>query len=202
VKIVLGSSSPRRKEILSNIIDNFDICIPQVDEDIGYGENPLDYSNRISREKVEYIREANLSNGESRLIISCDTVVTIDKMIIGKPRDYEDALKKIGILNGKTHRVISSITLSLERENTQMITGSEITEITFKNLSRDEMIQYLNSINYQDKAGAYALQENGELIIKKIRGSVTNVIGFPLRLFFRLLSALNIVALVFSPDHR
>ncbi len=201
MKIVLGSSSPRRKEILSKIIDNFDICIPQVDEDIGNGENPLNYSSRISREKVECIREANPSNWKSRLIIGCDTVVTIDNMIIGKPRDYEDALKKIGMLNGKKHRVISSITLSLEREERQMITGSEMTDITFKNLSRDEMIHYLNSIKYQDKAGAYALQERGELIIEEIRGSVTNVIGFPLRLFFRLLSDLNIVDLVFSPEH-
>lgn len=198
MKIILGSSSPRRKEILSKIIDTFDICIPRVDEEIVEGENPRDYSNRIAREKIEYLRGVVPPDDESCLIISCDTVVTIDNMVIGKPRDYADATAKIEMLSGKTHRVISSISLALVREDEQT-TGSEITEVTFKNLGKHDIIQYLNSIDYRDKAGAYALQENGELIIEKIHGSVTNVIGFPLRLFFRLLFRLNIVDAVFLP---
>jgi septum formation protein len=198
VKIILGSSSPRRKEILSKIIDTFDICIPHVDEKIVEGENPLDYSNRIAREKIEYLRKVVSPSDESCLMISCDTVVTIDNTVIGKPRNYADAMGKIGMLSGKTHRVISSISLALGREDAQK-TSSEITEVTFKNLGKNDIIEYLNSINYRDKAGAYALQENGELIIEKIHGSVTNVIGFPLRLFFRLLFSLNIVDAVFLP---
>lgn len=204
MKIILGSSSPRRKEILSKIIDTFDICIPRVDEEIVEGENPRDYSNRIAREKIEYLRRVVPPDDESCLIISCDTVVTIDNMVIGKPRDYADATAKIEMLSGKTHRVISSISLALVREDEQT-TGSEITEVTFKNLGKHDIIQYLNSIDYRDKAGAYALQENGELIIEKIHGSVTNVIGFPLRLFFRLLFRLNIVDAAFLPvtdNHR
>lgn len=198
VKIILGSSSPRRKEILSKIIDTFDICIPHVDEEIVEGENPRDYSNRVATEKIEYLRRVIPPGDEPCLIISCDTVVTIDNMVIGKPRDYADATAKIEMLSGKTHHVISSISLALAREGEQT-TGSEITEVTFKNLGRHDIQQYLNSIDYRDKAGAYALQENGELIIEEIHGSITNVIGFPLRLFFRLLSHVNIVEAVFLP---
>lgn len=197
MKIILGSSSPRRKIILQNLIDKFEIYSPNIEEIASVEETPKQFSERISEEKAKSIIHNNL-NPSPVLIISCDTIVTINNKIIGKPLDFLDALNIIKILNGKTHEVISSITLlHIDDAQIRNITESEISRITFKTITNDAIIDYLKKVDYSDKAGAYAIQEYGSSIIKSIDGSITNVIGFPVRLFFRMLAKLNLLEEIF-----
>lgn len=198
MKIILGSSSPRREEILRRIIDNFEIIIPEVDEDIMENEAPPQYSKRISIKKAESIFNL-LSTKETQIVICCDTIVTIDNTIIGKPLDHANAIQIIKMLSGKAHNVISSITLIYKDKckNKVIHTDSEITLVIFKKLSDEDISTYLQRINYMDKAGAYAIQEFGELLIERIYGSISNVIGFPLRLFFKMISELHIWSKLF-----
>ncbi len=193
MRIILGSSSPRRKNILQNLIDKFEIISPDIEEALTDRETPLQFSKRISQEKTKSIMKTMPGNSEY-LLISCDTIVTIRNRIIGKPSDFHDAVNIIRTLSGKTHKVISSITLLYSNgQKSKNITDSEVSRVTFKSLRDEEIIDYLNKIDYIDKAGAYAIQEHGSSIIKSIDGSVTNVIGFPVGLFFRMLTKLNLI---------
>lgn len=193
MKIILGSSSPRRKEICQHFLNKFEVLAPDIEESSYPTESPLQFTERISKKKAKSIAKS-FSDSVSTLIISCDTVVNFNNQIIGKPLDFQDAINKITLLNGKKHEVITSITLLITDNGQSMnITDSEITQVKFKNLNEYEIIDYLKKINYLDKAGAYAIQEHGDLVVASINGSTTNVIGFPLRLFFKMLTKLNLL---------
>ena len=193
MRVILASSSPRRKELLKNIIPEFDIIIPDADERVLPGEEPGTHAERVSELKAWGTANKISAIDKEYLIIASDTIVTIDGIIIGKPSDFDDAVNILESLSGRTHYVISAITILLSREGLQVFTSSEKTAVTFKNLNSDEIRAYLGRIEYLDKAGAYAAQEYGNLIIEKIEGSVTNVIGFPLRLFFALLAGQDLL---------
>jgi len=201
MKIVLGSSSPRRQKILASLVDNFDINAPDVDETAHHRENPLDFTIRVSRDKARNVESFISHTSNSVLIITADTIVTIGNRIMGKPVDFNEAHNFLGILSGRTHSVITSITLltnGMRRDMTPVMgTYSEITGVTFKRLSDQDIDEYLYSIDYIDKAGAYAFQENGSRIIEHINGSMTNIIGFPLRSFFIGLADLNMLTTLF-----
>jgi septum formation protein len=198
MKIILGSKSPRRKMILSGLTGQFEIIHPDADESIKSDESPAAYSERIAADKAMSIFE-NLKSNETSLIISCDTIVCINEEILGKPADYHQAVSFIKKLSGKTHTVLSSICIlksdggSIEKT----ASGTETTRVTFLELNDEAIEKYLSVTEYMDKAGAYAAQENGNMIIRKIDGSFTNVIGFPLRLFFRLMNELGILDISF-----
>jgi septum formation protein len=186
--IVLGSSSPRRKQILDSLLPDYRISHPAVDETTRRGEDPGEYAARISLLKNEAIT-ASWRVGDSELLaITADTIVTIDSDILGKPADHEDAVMMLQRLSGREHRVITSITLAhLAPGRARVRTDSDTTQVRFKNLAPCDITDYLASISYLDKAGAYAYQDQGRKIIEQVSGSVTNVIGFPLRLFFSML---------------
>lgn len=209
MKIILGSSSPRRKEILGRLFKDFEIIRPEVNEDALPGEDPLKFVRRISDEKSENILSQISDEAPLPcLVITCDTIVTIDNMIIGKPADSNDAREKLMSLSGRTHLVMSGLTLSAlsghsESNSTSKIpirrcTDVEITGVDFRKLSNDIISDYLGRVNCMDKAGAYAIQEHGEMIVEQIKGSLSNVIGFPLRLFFRQIYELNLTELFTS----
>ncbi len=199
--IILGSSSPRRREILGRIIDAFETTAPETDERTLPGESPRGYAERVSLDKGRAVLAALGADFRNiRLIIACDTIVTIDDRIIGKPAGPEDALAIIKTLSGRTHQVISALTLIHCNSGIEMRTESEISRITFKNLGDPELKEYLGRIEYMDKAGAYAVQESGSFIIEKIEGSLTNVIGFPLRLFFRMTREMGLIDAVLNPS--
>ena len=185
MRIILGSSSPRRKELLGRIVSSFEILSPDVDETPLPGEQPEAFCLRAAKDKAEAI--ARRVSGEC-LLITSDTIVTIDGLILGKPKDHADALSMLERLHGRTHEVKTAITLlHTHKGGFSEASGIETTEVTFKPLTREGIESYLASIHYLDKAGSYAAQENGSMIIASYRGSMTNVIGFPTALFFRLL---------------
>lgn len=196
MRVILGSSSPRRKGLLGTVIEDFEVIVPMADEVPLPGEDPEEFARRASREKMDSICAMHRGKANPQLIITSDTIVSIDGLILGKPANRDDAVQKIRLLNGRTHRVITGMTLhyldSKKPMENRIATGCETTGVTFRRLSDGEIGEYLSKIDYMDKAGAYAAQEFGELIIEKTRGSITNVIGFPLRLFFTLVMELGL----------
>lgn len=196
MNIILGSTSPRRKDILGTLFRNFQVIAPSAEENHRSGETPEEFAVRLSEDKCRSIIEAGAVRDYPALVISSDTIVTIDGAIIGKPADHDDAVRAISLLSGRTHRVITGLTLFAAggpREPFRPVTARETTEVTFRSLDRAGIERYLASIVYRDKAGSYAFQDNGAMIIDRYRGSVTNIIGFPLRLFFAMLSGMGLL---------
>lgn len=181
--IVLASSSPRRRQLLGLLSQTFTVFTPEVDETPLRDEQPADYAKRVALLKAHAAREAVAGSGD--LVIACDTIVTLGGAIIGKPRDFSHAIEILTALQGRAHHVISALALT---HGTLSLCESASTAVIFKHLGRDEIVCYLNSIDYADKAGAYAIQENGSRIIRSIDGSLSNVIGFPVRLLLRMMS--------------
>lgn len=197
--VILGSASPRRKDMISSLINDFEIVKPDVDESLIEGEDPVDYAIRIAEKKGMRALEISGAGSESRMIISGDTIVVLEKKIFGKPENHEAAVQMLLCLQGKTHDVISGLSITvadLEKNNT--ITLAEKTSVTFKQLSADAIEKYLSTINYIDKAGSYAFQHNGSMIIESYSGSTTNIIGFPLRLFFRMVIDMGLTEIFYS----
>lgn len=181
--IVLASSSPRRRHLLGLLSQTFTVFTPEVDETPLRDEQPADYAKRVALLKAHAAREAVAGSGD--LVIACDTIVTLGGAIIGKPRDFSHAIEILTALQGRAHHVISALALT---HGALSLCESASTAVIFKHLGRDEIVCYLNSIDYADKAGAYAIQENGSRIIRSIDGSLSNVIGFPVRLLLRMMS--------------
>lgn len=189
MRVILGSSSPRRRELLGGLFDDLEVMAPDADEAALPGEKPEAYAARVASDKMRSLAPRVESAADDALVIACDTIVTIDGTIIGKPSGHDEALSILGRLSGRTHRVISGLSVGVCRAGGRLEfeTGIESSAITFKPLGRAELEEYLARIEYIDKAGAYAAQEHGAMIIDRIDGSVSNVIGFPLRLFYKML---------------
>ncbi len=189
MRVILGSSSPRRRELLGGLLDEFEVLAPSADEAPSPGEAPEAYAVRMAADKMRSLAPRIEAAGDEALVITCDTVVTIDGAIIGKPAGLDKALEILERLSGRTHRVISGLSIGLCRAGGRIspATGLESSGVSFKPLDRRVMEDYLARIEYMDKAGAYAAQEHGDMIIERIDGSISNVIGFPLRLFYKML---------------
>jgi septum formation protein len=193
LKICLGSASPRRKDILSNIFSEISILHPDINEDAYTNEDAYQYCKRIADEKSLYLLK-KLSGEKNFLLVCGDTTVSYKHHILGKPKNYQHALEMLNLLNNSKHEVLSSISLTYCNNHMQLTKKTSLakTSIFFKKLDDVAIKNYLASISYLDKAGAYAIQQNGEMIIEKIKGSYTNVVGFPLRLFYKMLSELQL----------
>lgn len=197
MKVFLGSASPRRKDILSLFINNFEILKPSADESVLDGESPEFYSMRIGIEKC--LACLSSIKKENFLLITSDTIVALDNIILGKPANKTDAEKTLNMLSGKTHRVISSLTLHYQEDSAyRRDTQIEITSVKFKKLNSSDIETYMSNVNCMDKAGSYAIQEMGSLIIDSISGSHSSVVGFPSGLFFRMLAEMNIAGRLLS----
>jgi len=188
VNIILGSGSPRRKSILEGIFGNIQVIAPSVDESRIVDELPDCYVERISNLKMDYI-VSEASNKNEVCVITSDTIVSIDNFILGKPESEEQAVSMLRLLSGIEHHVITGICLFLKTENEiERFYGCEKTSVMFKLLNDEIIRKYLSMIDYTDKAGSYAIQDYGDMLVESINGSMTNVIGFPLRLFYKMIS--------------
>ena len=187
MNFILGSASPRRKMILSGFFDPIEIVHPSIDESVYPGETPESFVSRISREKMNSVL-SQITSTENFTAVTSDTIVAIDNLILGKPESFSSAVDMLKLLSGREHRVLTG--LSLYTGNTIdgiELSGMESTSVFFKKLDSEAINRYLNIVDYSDKAGSYAIQEHGDMLVESINGSMTNVIGFPLRLFFYLL---------------
>lgn len=184
-KIILASASPRRREILKENGIDFEVIVPEGDEKNIVGEK---YSEELVNEcaiakaksvGADIIRTTVGANFRSP-IVSCDTVVVNDGIIIGKPKDREDAVRILKSLSGKTHLVASSVAVMRDED---VKVAHEITKVTFRELSDKEIEEYIDRCNPLDKAGSYGIQDEGFDFAVKVEGNVDNVIGFPMEAF-------------------
>lgn len=174
--VILASGSPRRKQILSLMGFSFKTIIPaEINE-----ESYLDTSHlNESLQKLATIKAKNVSDtNPEALVLSADTVVVNNSVILGKPADYDDAFKMLKGLSGKKHRVITGVALLCTEENFCR-TNAVSTDVYFRNISDQEIEQYLNFPEYQDKAGSYAIQGKAMIFIDRIEGCYYNVVGLP-----------------------
>ena len=172
-KIVLASASPRRRELISLISDSVTIRPAECDETLPEGIGARDAVELLSKIKNDASKQ--LSAGDE-LIISADTVVSVDDIILGKPADKEDARRMIKLLSGKTHQVYTGVTITFK---SKAVTFSEKTDVTFFSLSEREIEEYVCSDEPYDKAGAYGIQGKAGLLVSGISGDYFNVVGLP-----------------------
>ena len=169
MKIVLASSSPRRKELLSKITTEFEI-IPSNEEERPLSTNPTDVVQELAYVKAHSVY---LQHPDA-LVIGCDTVVDLDGAILGKPHDDSHAKQMLNALSGRTHFVHTGVCIIY---NGQTFKFCDSTSVTFKQLTNDQINHYVNSGLARDKAGAYGIQECG--FVTSYDGSYDNVVGLP-----------------------
>jgi len=174
-EIILASSSPRRKELLENIGLKFKVEPSNYEEDIPPGLEPHELARKISLGKAKTVA----SKHQNAIVIAADTFVVLDNRILGKPHTEKEARKMLEALSGKSHSVITGFSI-LDTGNKKTISKSVETKIYFRKFTPAEIDAYVESKEPLDKAGAYAIQGLGAVLVERIEGDYFNVIGLPL----------------------
>jgi len=175
-QIILASESPRRRELLRGMGVRFDVVTARVRELDGVTSpqlSPADLARENARRKAKAV--AALRPG--RWVLGADTVVALEKRVMGKPDSIDQARNFLAALSGETHEVITACALIAPDGEAEIF--HEISRVTLRVLSFQEIGRYLGVVNVLDKAGGYALQERGEWIVERVEGSRANVIGLP-----------------------
>ena len=181
--VILASASPRRKELLKNIFENFEILPADVDETVDFGVTAEEYPEKLAELKAEAVAREY----KNSLVIGCDTVVICEGKIYGKPADKDEAVRMIKSLSGKVHQVITGCCLCYQGEKRSF---SSVTEVEFFDLTDEEVLEYVQikepensgsdaKYQWQDKAGGYGIQSAGMFLVKGIQGDYNNVVGMP-----------------------
>ena len=181
MKIYLASKSPRRCALLKQINIKYEVINIDIDESVKENEMPLDYVHRLAREKARVGKEFSKNNLP---VLAADTAVVLDNFVLGKAECKEDAIDILNKLSGCTHDVLSAVTIINKKETTKI----NISKVTFKALSKDEISCYCDTNEPIGKAGGYAIQGKGAALIKKLEGSYSGVMGLPLEETYQLLS--------------
>ena len=184
--IILASKSPRRIELLEKAGFDFKVVPSSADEATHTDGAPYTLATDNAKAKAEDVAAAYPNN----IVLGSDTIVVLDNKIYGKPKDLNDARKMIAELQGKTHSVFTAVALILKNKNITDISYDE-SRVTFKPMSPADIENYLDKVHVLDKAGSYAAQEFGELIIEKIDGAFDNVMGLPIELLKKRLDTIQ-----------
>jgi len=182
-EIILASESPRRYELLKMIGLEFKVRPSHIHEAYKNGLSPVDYALKNARLKGMTIAEKY----PAALIISADTIVTLNEEVLEKPHDEKHAYDILKKLSGHTHQVITGFGL-IKKDHDVAVFDHEVTSVTFRNLSQDEIYAYINTGEPFDKAGGYGAQGYGALLIKQVNGCFFNVVGLPLAKFYSRLN--------------
>lgn len=187
IDLYLASNSPRRKKMLHSLGINFKQLAIEHEEIISANETPLKNVKRLAKEKCEKAFQ-KLNKG---IIISADTIVVFEGKIIGKPTSKKNAIQILKQLSGKTHIVYTGYAVGDASTKIARL-GYEKTSVTFYQLSKEQIEEYVDSGSPMDKAGAYGIQDDyGSLFVKKINGCYNNVVGFPIAKIFRTLEMIT-----------
>jgi septum formation protein len=182
VRLILGSGSPRRKELLAQLgIVPDAILPPDIDEDPRKGELPRPYAARLAREKA-----AAVVAGPDDIVLCADTTVALGRRILGKPRDAGEAAAFLTALGGRRHEVITAVAV---RRGARVWVRESVSAVKMKRLSDAELNAYLASGEWEGKAGAYAIQGAAGAFVPWISGSFTGIVGLPLAETAALLAA-------------
>jgi len=177
---ILASRSPRRQQLLRELGLEFEIVIREYDENYPKGLSGAEIAEYLSSKKASLFRE---DISEHEIVITSDTIVWCDNQVLDKPSGPEDAVRILKILSGKTHEVITGVTFLSDKGE---YTFSDITKVTFDNLTDEEIAYYVNEFKPYDKAGGYGIQEwIGLTGIISVEGSYFNVVGLPVQKLYR-----------------
>ena len=175
MKLVLASSSPRRRQLLAMVGAAFEVDPPTSEEHIPPGLTPAEVAVTLAAAKAEEVAQRRPHD----VVIGADTLVVVDGDILGKPRDAEEARRMLRRLSGRTHEVWTGLAV-VHRSSGRLARGAECTRVTFRPLDEGMLDRYVQTGEGLDKAGAYAVQGMGALFVTRIEGCYFNVVGLPL----------------------
>jgi len=180
ISIILASASPRRAELLGRIIKDFKVVPSGFDESRLDSTDPVMFAKKASYEKAKDVSQKD----PDAIVIGADTIVVLDNKIFGKPSDLVHARQMLKELAGKTHQVITGITIFRRGRS---LTAHEVTNVTFRDITDKAIDEYIKSSHVLDKAGSYAIQEIGDKFVSKSEGDHDNVVGLPVKLLREML---------------
>ncbi|MDR1612464.1 MAG: Maf family protein [Planctomycetota bacterium] len=184
--VILASASPRRRELLAALGLVFRSAPAEIDEGAIRGETPEDTARMLAEAKAQRVAETDGGRGE--IIIAADTMVVLDGEALGKPKDAADAKRMLSLLSGRSHTVVSGVTV-FDGALGRGVSGVDFTEVEFRDLSEQEIDRYVASGDPLDKAGAYGIQSG--CLVKQVRGSLSNVAGLPMETLRELLDRID-----------
>ena len=188
-RFILASQSPRRKELLGRAGYAFDIIVSEVDETIPDGLSPSEAVLLLSRRKADAVS----TQYPGAVVLGCDTVVALNGQILGKPVDAADAKAMLSALSGNTHTVFSGVCITDAVQTEAFYTA---TDVTFYPLAEETVDSYIATGEPMDKAGAYGIQGLGCVLVERIRGDYSNVVGLPLAESARVLASFGVKGIV------
>lgn len=184
VEWILASGSPRRRELLSRLKADFRVITANVEEWEPDHADPVEQVEENARRKGQAVAERHAN----ALVIAADTTVALGKRLLAKPRDRGQAVSMLMELSGRTHQVLTGVAL-FHKGGAQVF--HEVSSVEFRPLDETIIAQYLSHVHVFDKAGAYAIQEHGDLIIERHTGSFENIMGLPVQRLRRELVSLG-----------
>lgn len=182
-RIILASNSPRRKELLAGLGIPFEVRVMEgIDESYPLDLPTLQTAEYIACKKACAYRQ---TMGKDELVITADTIVVVDNVVLGKPKDEADARRMLHLLSGRTHQVVTGVAMTTQSEQQRF---SVQTDVTFKVLTDEEIDYYVEACHPMDKAGAYGIQEwIGYIGVTALKGSYYNVMGLPVQRIYEML---------------
>ena len=178
--VILASRSPRRESILKQIGIDFEIIPSNICEDDELNLGPRKFVQHWSEKKAKVISKKN----KDKIVIGADTIVYFNDKILGKPKDKEESYKMLNNLSGKTHKVLTGVSIAYEEKNI-LKTFSQMTKVTVRDIPKNDILYYIDNYYTLDKAGSYGIQDWFSIWIKKIDGCYYNVMGLPLSKFYK-----------------
>jgi len=197
-QVVLASGSPRRKELMGRLmgVKGFKVISTDIDESQLPGEEPLPHVTRLAQSKAQAGAKQLSESGSETLVIGADTIVVLDGRIYGKPASPTEAANYLGQLSGRTHQVTTAVAVvlvSVKGEITQQEVFTTTSEVEFRAISQAEIEWYVATGEPNDKAGAYAIQGYGGLLIAGIKGDYYNIVGLPIGALIEKLRKFNLL---------
>ena len=185
---ILGSGSPRRRELLGEILNDFKVVVSDAEEIVSHPGGPIHLVQENATLKAHSVANLHPENW----VLGADTLVALGEAVLGKPKDREEAFTMLRLLSGQTHEVSTGLCLINRGQNYEK-SLVESSRVTFKHINDEILEKYFQEVNPLDKAGGYAIQTRADLIIEKFEGSHSNVIGLPLELLGAWLKELGII---------
>ena len=175
MNVILASQSPRRRQLLEQMgFTNFKVCPAKGEETAGPGLTPAQLVEALSRQKAAEVAAGAAADD---LVIAADTVVSIDGRVLGKPHSTQQAAQMLADLSGREHTVYTGVTV---RRGDQILTRHEATQVRFRPLTEEEIAAYVATGEPMDKAGAYGIQDQAAVFVRRLEGDYYNVMGLPL----------------------
>ncbi len=196
MRVILASASPRREELLRKIIKDFEVIPSNVDESKIIEQDANQLVEKLSYAKAENVFIKEQENSDDLIVIGVDTMVTLENNFLGKPKDAEDAKRMLSNLSGKSNDVYTGLSIIVKQKNkiTKEVTNSK-TRVIMKEMSKEDIEEYVSTGEPLDKAGAYAIQGKGSKYVEKIEGDYNSVVGLNIEVLKEFLEKYGIEVL-------